>query len=84
MFFKDFNRVKRLGKYLTKDKRSLYLIVVVLIPVAFAGAIQTLLVGQAITVLKNESSDVWLSKIFIGQSINLITVSYTHLTLPTR
>ena len=72
MFFKDFKRIKRLGKYLTKDKKSLYLVVVVLIPVAFAGAIQPLLVGQAITVLKNESSDVWLSKIFIGQSINLI------------
>ena len=72
MFFKDFKRIKRLGKYLTKDKRSLYLVVVILIPVAFAGAIQPLLVGQAITVLKNESSDVWLSKIFIGQSINLI------------
>ena len=72
MFFKDFKRIKRLGKYLTKDKRSLYLVVIVLIPVAFAGAIQPLLVGQAITVLKNESSDVWLSKIFIGQSINLI------------
>ena len=72
MFFKDFKRIKRLGKYLTKDKRSLYLVVIVLIPVAFAGAIQPLLVGQAITVLKNESSDVWLSKLFIGQSINLI------------
>ncbi len=72
MYFKDFKRIKRLGKYLTKDKRSLYLVVIVLIPVAFAGAIQPLLVGQAITVLKNESSDVWLSKIFIGQSINLI------------
>ena len=72
MFFKDFKRIKRLGKYLTKDKRSLYLVVIVLIPVAFAGAIQPLLVGQAISVLKNESSDVWLSKIFIGQSINLI------------
>ena len=72
MFFKDFKRIKRLGRYLTKDKRSLYLVVIVLIPVAFAGAIQPLLVGQAITVLKNESSDVWLSKIFIGQSINLI------------
>ncbi len=75
MFFKDFKRIKRLGKYLTKDKKSLYLVVIVLIPVAFAGAIQPLLVGQAITVLKNESSDVWLSKIFIGQSINLIILS---------
>ncbi len=75
MFLKDFKRIKRLGRYLTKDKRSLYLVVIVLIPVAFAGAIQPLLVGQAITVLKNESSDVWLSKIFIGQSINLIILS---------
>ena len=75
MFLKDFKRIKRLGKYLTNDKKTLYLIVVILIPVAFAGAIQPLLVGQAITILKNESSDVWLSKTFIGQSINLIIIS---------
>ena len=75
MFSKDFKRVKKLGKYLKKDKKSLYLIILVLIPVAFAGAIQPLLVGQAITVLKNEPSDVWLSKIFIGQSINLIILT---------
>ena len=75
MFLKDFKRIKRLGRYLTNDKRTLYLIVVILIPVAFAGAIQPLLVGQAITILKNENSDVWLSKTFIGQSINLIIIS---------
>ena len=75
MFLKDFKRIKRLGRYLTNDKKTLYLIVVILIPVAFAGAIQPLLVGQAITILKNENSDVWLSKTFIGQSINLIILS---------
>ncbi len=75
MFLKDFKRIKRLGRYLTNDKRTLYLIVIILIPVAFAGAIQPLLVGQAITILKNESSEVWLSKTFIGQSINLIIIS---------
>jgi len=75
MFLKDFKRIKRLGRYLTNDKRTLYLIVIILIPVAFAGAIQPLLVGQAITILKNESSNVWISKTFIGQSINLIIVS---------
>ena len=75
MFLKDFKRIKRLGRYLTNDKKTLYLIIVILIPVAFAGAIQPLLVGQAITILKNESSDVWLSKTFIGQSINLIIIS---------
>ena len=75
MFQNDLNRIKKLGRYLTNDKRTLYLIVIILIPVAFAGAIQPLLVGQAITILKNESSDVWLSKTFIGQSINLIIIS---------
>ncbi len=75
MFLRDFKRIKRLGRYLTNDKKTLYLIVVILIPVAFAGAIQPLLVGQAITILKNESSDVWLSKTFIGESINLIIIS---------
>ena len=75
MFFKDFRRIKKLGKYLTKDKKTIYLILIVLLPVSFAGAIQPLLVGQAITILKKENSDVWLSKTFLGQSINLIIIT---------
>ncbi len=75
MFFKDFRRIKKLGKYLTKDKKTIYLIVIVLLPVSFSGAIQPLLVGQAITILKNETTDVWLSKTFFGQSINAIIVT---------
>ncbi len=75
MFFNDFRRIKKLGKYLTKDKKTIYLILIVLLPVSFSGAIQPLLVGQAITILKNESTDVWLSKTFFGQSINAIILS---------
>jgi len=75
MFFKDFRRIKKLGKYITKDKKTIYLILIVLLPVSFSGAIQPLLVGQAITILKNETTDVWLSKTFFGQSINAIIVS---------
>lgn len=75
MFFKDFRRIKKLGKYLTKDKKTIYLILMVLLPVSFTGAIQPLLVGQAITILKNETTDVWLSKTFIGQSINAIILT---------
>jgi len=75
MFFNDFRRIKKLGKYLTKDKKTIYLILIVLLPVSFAGAIQPLLVGQAITILKNESTDVWLSKTFLGQSINAIILT---------
>jgi len=75
MFFNDFRRIKKLGKYLTKDKKTIYLILIVLLPVSFAGAIQPLLVGQAITILKNETTDVWLSKTFFGQSINAIILT---------
>jgi len=73
--FNDLIRIKKLGKYLTKDKKTIYLILIVLLPVSFSGAIQPLLVGQAITILKNESSDVWLSKTFFGQSINAIILT---------
>ncbi len=73
--FNDFIRIKRLGKFLTKDKKTIYLILIVLLPVSFSGAIQPLLVGQAITILKNESTDVWLSKTFFGQSINAIILT---------
>ncbi len=75
MFFKDFRRIKKLGKYLTKDKKTIYLILIVLLPVSFSGAIQPLLVGQAITILKNETTDVWLSKTFFGQSLNAIILT---------
>ena len=75
MFLNDFKRIKKLGKYLTKDKKTIYLILVVLLPVSFSGAIQPLLVGQAITILKNESTDVWLSKTFFGQTINSIIIT---------
>ncbi|MBO6960985.1 MAG: ABC transporter ATP-binding protein [Prochlorococcus marinus CUG1438] len=75
MFFNDFRRIKKLGKYLTRDKKAIYLILIILLPVSFAGAIQPLLVGQAITILKNESTNVWLSKTFFGQSINAIILT---------
>ncbi len=73
--FNDFRRIKKLGKYLTKDKKTIYLILIVLLPVSFSGAIQPLLVGQAITILKNETTDVWLSKTFFGQSINALILT---------
>jgi len=52
----DFRRVKKLGKYLKKEKKRLIFIILILIPVALAGAIQPLLVGQAISVLRGEDT----------------------------
>ena len=74
MFLNDLNRIKKLGRYLTNDKKTLYVIIIILIPVSFAGAIQPLLVGHAISILKGEITNVWIGKTFIGQSINSIII----------
>ena len=66
MFLNDFDRIKKLGRYLTKDKKTIYLILLVLLPVSFAGAIQPLLVGQSISVLKGEPAFSWLNNLPLG------------------
>ena len=53
----DLQRVKRLGRYLSHDRRRLSLTLVLLVPLALAGAIQPLLVGQAIAVLRRVGGD---------------------------
>ena len=53
----DLQRVKRLGRYLSRDRRRLSLTLVLLVPLALAGAIQPLLVGQAIAVLRRVGGD---------------------------
>ena len=53
----DLQRVKRLGRYLGRDRRRLSLTLVLLLPVALAGAIQPLLVGQAIAVMRRYAGD---------------------------
>ena len=50
----DFLIVNKLGKYLKKERKRLILILLILIPVALAGAIQPLLVGQAFSILRVE------------------------------
>ena len=53
----DLQRVKRLGRYLGRDRRRLSLTLVLLLPVALAGAIQPLLVGQAIAAMRRFAGD---------------------------
>ena len=68
----DFRRVKKLGKYLKKEKKRLILILIILIPVALAGSIQPLLVGQAISVLRGEDTIAFFNKLSNELTINLI------------
>ncbi len=68
----DFRRVKKLGKYLKKENKRIILILLILIPVALAGAVQPLLVGQAISVLRQENTIPFFDNLPDESTINLI------------
>ncbi len=72
MLVTDFQRVKRLGRYLKQDRKRLFLILLILLPVSFSGAIQPLLVGQAISVLKGETTLQWLSNYSTSESVRIL------------
>ncbi len=68
----DWKRVLKLGRYLAYDRRRLSLTLVLLVPVALAGAIQPLLVGQAISVMRDETRLPWLNALSVQDSIRVI------------
>ncbi len=74
MAVNDFRRLRRLARYLRKDKRRLLVVFVALIPVAIAGAIQPLLVGQAISILKGEPAFPWLSNLPDSYAVRVLVV----------
>ncbi|WP_320667350.1 ABC transporter ATP-binding protein [Prochlorococcus sp. MIT 1307] len=68
----DFQRIKRLGRYLRQDRKRLLIIFLILVPVAVAGAIQPLLVGQAISVLRGEATLSFLNDLPLRVAIRLL------------
>ena len=68
----DLQRLKRLGPYLAQDRRRLLLALILLVPLAFAGAIQPLLVGQAISVLRGEPVLPWLRGLPVPGALRLL------------
>ena len=68
----DLQRLRRLGPYLAQDRRRLLLALILLVPLAFAGAIQPLLVGQAISVLRGEPVLPWLRGLPVPEALRLL------------
>ena len=72
----DWRRVRRLGRYLARDRRRLLASLLLLLPLAFAGAVQPVLLGQAVSVLRGEPSLPWLSGLSLSASIRVIIGLY--------
>ena len=72
----DWRRVRRLGRYLVRDRRRLLVALLLLLPLAFAGALQPVLLGQAVSVLRGEPSLPWLSGLSLSASIRVIIGLY--------
>jgi ATP-binding cassette subfamily B protein len=68
----DFKRLQRLLPYLYRDRRRLITALVLLLPVAGASAVQPLLVGQAISVLRHEPAWPWLAAMPMAQAIRTL------------
>ena len=68
----DLQRLRRLGPYLAQDRRRLLLALILLVPLAFAGAIQPLLVGQAISALRGEPVLPWLRGLAVPEALRLL------------
>ncbi|WP_094559855.1 ABC transporter ATP-binding protein [Synechococcus sp. 8F6] len=70
----DRQRLLRLLPYLSLDRRRLGLTLLLLIPVAFAAAVQPLLVGQAIAVLRREPTLGWLDGLPVPEAMRLLVL----------
>ncbi len=68
----DWQRLRRLTPYLGRDRRRLVLTLVLLLPLALAAAVQPLLVGQAIAVLRGEPTLHWLEGMPIPVALRIL------------
>ncbi|MBM5825548.1 MAG: ABC transporter ATP-binding protein [Cyanobacteria bacterium M_surface_10_m2_119] len=68
----DRQRLARLLPYLGQDRNRLILSLVLLLPVAGAAAIQPLLVGQGIAVLRGEPTFPWLQALEVRDALRLL------------
>jgi len=71
----DRQRLQRLLPYVAGDRRRLLFTLLLLIPVAGAAAVQPLLVGQAIAVLRGEPTLPWLQGLAVPAALRLLVLS---------
>ncbi|MEL6495764.1 MAG: ABC transporter ATP-binding protein [Cyanobacteria bacterium J06623_7] len=69
----DWRLFLKLIPYASKSRGTLVICLILLIPLAIAGSIQPLIVGQAISLLKEEPTWSFLRNVSVSQGINLLS-----------
>ena len=69
----DWRLFLKLVPYATKSRGTLIICLFLLVPLAVAGAIQPLIIGQAISLLKNEPVWSFIDGVGVSQGINLLS-----------
>jgi ATP-binding cassette subfamily B protein len=68
----DWRLLLKLVPYARRSPKILLLSIIFLVPVSIAGAIQPLIIGQAISLLRQESAWPFLQKLSLAQGLNLL------------
>ncbi|MFW6359823.1 MAG: ABC transporter ATP-binding protein [Chroococcales cyanobacterium] len=68
----DFRLFLKLVPYARRNQRTLYLSLALLIPMSVAGAIQPLIIGQAISLLRNEETWGFLERFTMSDGIQFL------------
>lgn len=68
----DWRLLLRLIPYARRNRNLLIISIILLIPVSIAGAVQPLIIGQAISLLRQESTWSFLENLSLAQGLNLL------------
>jgi ATP-binding cassette, subfamily B, multidrug efflux pump len=70
----DWRLFLRLASYATRSKRLLIISIVLLIPLAVSGAVQPILIGQAISLIRSEPTYEFLRGMPLSTGLNILAV----------
>ena len=69
----DWRLLLRLVPYASRNKKLLFTSLSLLIPLSIAGAVQPLIIGQAVSFLRDEQTWEFLEGLSINQGLNILT-----------
>ncbi|MEG4497775.1 ABC transporter ATP-binding protein [Microcoleus sp. F10-C6] len=70
----DWRLFMRLASYATRSKRLLIISIALLVPLAVSGAVQPILIGQAISVIRSEPTYEFLRGLPLSAALNILAI----------